>query len=128
MSLRPKLEKLWRSNKSIRKGDLEPLFIATVAKRKPREGAILLTDIRLKSTGEYLTDHVWLNTQYRWSSYEDDSLNSNVTLNDLRNKSTRKQYWGRQIVFTAQICPYNYYSKEFGLVYTERSYWYLYLD
>lgn len=95
MSFRPKLEELWRSNKSIRKGDLEPLFIAIVAKRKPREGAILLTDIRLKSTGEHLTDHVWLNTQYRWSSYEGDSLNSNVTLNDLRNKATRMQYWGR---------------------------------
>lgn len=90
MSFRPKLEELWRSNKSIRKGDLEPLFIATVAKRKPREGAILLTDIRLKSTGEYLIDHVWLSTQYRWSNYEDDSLNSGITLNDLRNKITRK--------------------------------------
>lgn len=32
MSVRPKLEALWRSNKAIRTGDLEPLFIATVAK------------------------------------------------------------------------------------------------
>lgn len=125
MSNRPKLKELWRNNKSIRKGDLEPFFIAIVAPRKPRNGAILLTDIKLQSTGELLTDHIWLSYQQRWNSFKDTSLNSNVTLDELRNKTTRKEYWNRQISFTARIQPYNYNSDEFGLVYTERSYWYV---
>ena len=114
MSIRPELEKLWRSNKDIRTGDLEPLFIATVAPRKPHNGAILLTDVKLQSTGEYMTDHVWLSP-----SWEAEPIY------ELKNKATRKVYWGRQIAFTAQVRPYNWYSKEFGLVYTERGYWYV---
>lgn len=124
MSLRPKLQELWKNNKEIRKGGLEPLFIATVAPRKPRNGAILLTDVKLQSTGEYMTDHIWLSFQQRWSSYEDDSLNSNITLNLLKNKSTRKDYYNKEIAFTARVRPYNRADGEFGLVYTERSYWY----
>lgn len=124
MAIRPELTKLWRSNKLIRTGELEPLFIATVAPRKPHNDAILLTDVKLKSTGEYITDHVWLSYQQRWSSYADDSLNSNITLDALRKKATRKFYYNKRIAFTARVQPYRCHSNEIGLVYTERSYWY----
>ena len=124
MSIRPKLEELWRSDKSIRTGDYEPLFFATVAPRNPRNGAILLTDVHLQFTREYITDHVWLSYQQRWSSYSDASLNSNINLNLLKDKATRKEYYNKQIAFTARVRPYTYSRREFGLVYTERSYWY----
>lgn len=107
----------------IRTGEKELKFIGTIGKRK--SSSILLTNIKLINCTNTITDHVWLSYRYCSSSVYDGYLDNYDNFKELLNlgsKENKHKYWGRHIRFSARIMTYNFSDAEYGLYFTQKSY------